>query len=62
MPGIGDMFVTSVGGLNVKVRPFVGEEDFPLTRHLYEVAARDDSLDMPVRRFLGGPPTTKVKE
>jgi glycerol-3-phosphate dehydrogenase (NAD(P)+) len=95
LPGVGDMFVTSMGGRNVKAGRFVGagvpfsevrnermkgvtlegvaaieviggalqrlaergvvrEGDFPLMRHLYEVVALDEPLDMPWSAFFGG--------
>lgn len=95
LAGVGDMFVTSMGGRNVKAGRFVGagvpfsevrddrmrgvtlegvaairvmggaleklterglvrEEDFPLMRHLYEVVAKDEPLDMPWETFFGG--------
>jgi glycerol-3-phosphate dehydrogenase (NAD(P)+) len=95
LPGVGDMFVTSMGGRNVKAGRFVGagvpfsevrnermkgvtlegvaaveviggaleklaergvvgKEDFPLMRHLYEVVALDEPLDMPWSAFFGG--------
>ncbi|HET6662172.1 MAG TPA: hypothetical protein VFH16_19870 [Rubrobacter sp.] len=95
LPGVGDMFVTSMGGRNVKAGRFVGagvpfsevqdermkgvtlegvaairvvggalpklmergvifQEDFPLMRHLYEVVALDEPLDMPWSAFFGG--------
>src|SRR5215217_1584316 len=95
LPGVGDMFVTSMGGRNVKAGRFVGAgvpftevqdeqmkgvtlegvaairvvggalpklmergviapEDFPLMRHLYEVVALDEPLDMPWSAFFGG--------
>ena len=95
LPGVGDMFVTSMGGRNVKAGRFVGAgvpfsevqnermkgvtlegvaairvvggalpkliernviapEDFPLMRHLYEVVALDEPLDMPWSTFFGG--------
>lgn len=94
LPGIGDMFVTSMGGRNVKAGRFVGagvpfsevrnermkgvtlegvaaieviggalrrltereaikEGDFPLMRHLHEVVALDEPLDMPWSAFFG---------
>jgi glycerol-3-phosphate dehydrogenase (NAD(P)+) len=95
LPGVGDMFVTSMGGRNVKAGRFVGAGvpfsevqnermkgvtlegvaairvvggalpklierdviapvDFPLMRHLYEVVALDEPLDMPWSTFFGG--------
>jgi glycerol-3-phosphate dehydrogenase (NAD(P)+) len=96
LPGVGDLYVTSTGGRNVRVghllgqglsfteaaarlghptlegaqairvfghalgplgeRGRVGEDEFPLMRHLYEVVALEHALDMPWRRFLGGEP------
>ena len=94
LPGVGDMFVTSMGGRNVKAGRFVGagvpfsevqsdrmkgvtlegvaairviggaltlltergivqERDFPLMRHLYEVVAEDEPLNMPWQKFFG---------
>ena len=94
LPGVGDMYVTSTGGRNVRVgglvgsglafteaaarmdnptlegaaairvfggalvklteRGVVGEADFPLMRHLYEVIALERPLNMPWHRFFGG--------
>lgn len=95
LPGVGDMFVTSMGGRNVKAGRFVGagvpfsevqsgrmkgvtlegvaaieviggalekltergvvgEDDFPLMRHLYVVVGKDKPLDMPWETFFGG--------
>jgi glycerol-3-phosphate dehydrogenase (NAD(P)+) len=95
LPGIGDMFVTSMGGRNLKAGRFVGagvpfsevrnermkgvtlegvaaieviggalqsltereiirKGDFPLMRHLHEVVALDEPLDMPWSTFFGG--------
>lgn len=95
LPGVGDMFVTSMGGRNVKAGRFVGAgvpfsevlndrmkgvtlegvaairviggalpkleerglispEDFPLMRHLYEIVALDEPLNMPWSTFFGG--------
>jgi len=95
LAGVGDMFVTSMGGRNVKAGRFVGtgmpfsevrggpmkgvtlegvaaigvvggalprlEErgivgpgDFPLMRHLHEVVANDEPLNMPWETFFGG--------
>ena len=95
LPGVGDMFVTTMGGRNVKAGRFAGagvpfsevqnermkgvtlegvaairvvgaalekltsrgvvrEEDYPLMRHLYEVVAKDEPLNMPWRTFFGG--------
>ncbi len=96
LPGVGDLYVTSTGGRNVRVghllgrglsfteaagrlghptlegaaairvfgdalgplteRGVVGEDEFPLMRHLYEVVALEHRLDMPWHRFLGGEP------
>lgn len=94
LAGVGDMFVTSMGGRNVKAgrlagagvpfsevqndrmkgvtlegvaaikviggalvklteRGVVGEEDFPLMRHLYAVVAKDEPLNMPWETFFG---------
>lgn len=102
LPGVGDMFVTSMGGRNVKAGRFVGagvqfsevqnermkgvtlegvaairviggalpkltergvvgEEDFPLMRHLHAVVAEDEPLDMPWSTFFGGEPTVKAQ-
>ena len=92
LPGVGDMYVTSAGGRNVRVGRLVGTglrfseaqnemsgvtlegaaaieviggalrkltergtvrvEDFPLMRHLYEVVAQDEPLDMPWHKFF----------
>lgn len=95
LPGVGDMFVTTMGGRNVKAgrfvgagvpfsevrddkmkgvtlegvaaieviggalpklteRGLVGEEDFPLMRHLHAVVADDEPVDMPWGTFFGG--------
>src|SRR5829696_7805167 len=97
LPGVGDMFVTTMGGRNVKAgryagagvpfsevqnvkmkdvtlegvaairvlggaleklseRGLVAAEDFPLMRHLFDVVARDEPLDMPWSTFFGGEP------
>jgi glycerol-3-phosphate dehydrogenase (NAD(P)+) len=96
LPGVGDMYVTSTGGRNVRVggligtglgfteaaarlgnptlegaaaikvfgsallklteRGVVGEDEFPLMRHLYEVIGLERPLDMPWSRFFGGEP------
>jgi glycerol-3-phosphate dehydrogenase (NAD(P)+) len=96
LPGIGDMYVTSTGGRNVRVgtllgaglvfteaaarldnptlegaaainvfgpaltklteRGLVGESEFPLMRHLYEVIGLERPLNMPWDRFFGGEP------
>lgn len=93
LPGIGDCFVTSMGGRNVKVGRLVGSgltfsearakmpgvtlegaaaiavmgkalvrltergvvaaDQFPLLRHLYEVVALDQSVNMPWDSFFG---------
>lgn len=94
LAGVGDMYVTSTGGRNVRVgrlvgtglrfsearermkgitlegaaaieiiggalpkltrRGVIGESDFPLLRHLYEVVAEDGPLNMPWHTFFGG--------
>jgi glycerol-3-phosphate dehydrogenase (NAD(P)+) len=94
LAGVGDMFVTSMGGRNVKVgrlvgsglrfseahekmpgvtlegaaaieviggalpkltqRGIVGQDAFPLMRHLHSVVALDEPLDMPWSTFFGG--------
>jgi glycerol-3-phosphate dehydrogenase (NAD(P)+) len=96
LPGVGDMYVTSTGGRNVRVgtllgaglvfteaaarldnptlegaaainvfgpaltklteRGVVGESEFPLMRHLYEVIGLERPLSMPWSRFFGGEP------
>jgi glycerol-3-phosphate dehydrogenase (NAD(P)+) len=97
LPGVGDMFVTTMGGRNVKAgrfvgsgvpfsevrgekmkgvtlegvaaieviggalpklagRGLVGEGEFPLMRHLYDIVAKDAPLDMPWEKFFGGEP------
>jgi glycerol-3-phosphate dehydrogenase (NAD(P)+) len=96
LPGVGDLYVTSTGGRNVRVgrllgsglgfadaaarlgnptlegaeaievfgdalgrlteRGVVGQEDFPLMRHLYEVIALERAVDIPWSRFFGGEP------
>ena len=95
LAGVGDMFVTTMGGRNVKAGRFVGagmpfsevqneptlkgatlegieaikvvggalerltergvvgEQDFPLMRHLYEIVAEDKPLNMPWKTFFG---------
>lgn len=93
LPGIGDCFVTSMGGRNVKVGRLVGSgltfseakakmpgvtlegaaaiavigdamvkltergivtpEQFPLLRHLHEVVALDQAVNMPWKSFFG---------
>ena len=99
LPGVGDMFVTTMGGRNVKAGRFagagvpfsevqnermkgvtlegvaairviggalpmltergvVGEEDFPLMRHLHGIVALDEPLAMPWEKFFGGEPAT----
>lgn len=94
LPAVGDCYVTSAGGRNVRVgkllgqgmgfteaaeslgnptlegaaaikviggalgpltkRGIIGEDDFPLLRHLYEVVGLEQPLDMPWDRFYGG--------
>jgi glycerol-3-phosphate dehydrogenase (NAD(P)+) len=96
LPGVGDLYVTSTGGRNVRVgrqlgsglgfadaaarlgnptlegaaaievfgdalgrlteRGVVGQEDFPLMRHLYEVIALERPVAIPWSRFFGGEP------
>ncbi len=96
LPGVGDLYVTSTGGRNVRVghllgrglsfteaatrlgnptlegaaaitvfgealgplteRGLVGEDEFPLMRHLYEVVGLERPVNMPWHRFLGGEP------
>ncbi len=97
LPGVGDMFVTTMGGRNVKAGRFAGSgvpfsevenermkgvtlegvaairviggalprlaergvisrEDFPLMRHLYQVVAHDEPVEMPWEEFFGGEP------
>jgi glycerol-3-phosphate dehydrogenase (NAD(P)+) len=96
LPGVGDLYVTSTGGRNVRVgrllgegldfvdaaarlgnptlegasaikvfgdalgrlteRGVVGQDDFPLMRHLYEVIALERPVDIPWSRFFGGEP------
>jgi glycerol-3-phosphate dehydrogenase (NAD(P)+) len=96
LPGVGDMYVTSTGGRNVRVgtllgaglgfteasarlgnptlegaaainvfgpalttlteRGVVGESEFPLMRHLYEVIGLERPLNMPWSRFFGREP------
>ena len=99
LPGVGDMFVTTMGGRNVKAgryagagvpfsevqndkmkgvtlegvaairvvgeavekmteRGLVAAEDFPLMRHLYDIVAKDEPLDMPWSTFFGGEPVS----
>ncbi len=100
LPGVGDMFVTTMGGRNVKAGRFVGagvpfsevrdermkgvtlegiaaieviggalpkltergvvgEEDFPLMRHLHAIVAKDEPVNMPWEKFFGGEPVTR---
>ncbi len=102
LPGVGDMFVTTMGGRNVKAGRFagagvpfseiqnermkgvtlegvaairviggalpkltergvIGEEDFPLMRHLHAVVALDEPVDMPWEKFFGGEPVTSSR-
>jgi glycerol-3-phosphate dehydrogenase (NAD(P)+) len=96
LPGVGDLYVTSTGGRNVRVgrllghglgftdaaarlgnptlegaaaiavfgdalgplaeRGVVGQDDFPLMRHLHEVVALEHHVDIPWGRFFGGAP------
>jgi glycerol-3-phosphate dehydrogenase (NAD(P)+) len=99
LPGVGDMFVTTMGGRNVKAgryagagvpfsevqndrmkgvtlegvaaigvvgealekltgRGLVAAEDFPLMRHLYDIVAKDEPVDMPWSTFFGGEPVS----
>ena len=103
LAGVGDMFVTTMGGRNVKAGRFAGAgvpfsevenermkgvtlegvaairviggalerltergvvppEDFPLMRHLYDVVAKDEPVDMPWETFFGGEPGIKQSE
>ena len=102
LPGVGDMYVTSTGGRNVKVgnllgtglgftdaaerlgnptlegaaaimvfgdalaklteRGVVGQDDFPLMRHLYEVVALQRPLSIPWSSFFGGEPTGRATQ
>jgi glycerol-3-phosphate dehydrogenase (NAD(P)+) len=102
LPGVGDLYVTSTGGRNVRVghllgrgvsftdaaarlgnptlegaaairifgealgrlteRGIVGEDEFPLMRHLHELVALERPLDMPWSRFLGGEPTRRAAQ
>jgi glycerol-3-phosphate dehydrogenase (NAD(P)+) len=96
---VGDMFVTTMGGRNVKAGRYAGAgvpfsevqnekmkgvtlegvaaisvvggalerlterglvtaEDFPLMRHLYDIVAKDEPLDMPWSTFFGGEPVS----
>ena len=99
LPGVGDIYVTSTGGRNVRVgnllgtglsfadaavslgnptlegaaaitvfgdalgklteRGVVGQDDFPLMRHLYEVVGLLHPLNIPWSRFFGGEPTRR---
>ena len=100
LPGVGDMFVTTMGGRNVKAGRFVGagvpfsevrdermkgvtlegiaaieviggalpklkergvvgEEDFPLMRHLHTIVSRDEPVNMPWEKFFGGEPVAR---
>ncbi len=102
LPGVGDMFVTTMGGRNVKAGRFagagvpfsevqndrmkgvtlegvaairviggalpkltergvIGEEDFPLMRHLHAVVALDEPVNMPWEKFFGGEPVTSQR-
>jgi len=102
LPGVGDMFVTTMGGRNVKAGRFagagvpfsevqnermkgvtlegvaairviggalpkltergvIGEEDFPLMRHLHAVVALDEPVNMPWEKFFGGEPVTSSR-
>jgi glycerol-3-phosphate dehydrogenase (NAD(P)+) len=94
LPSVGDMYVTSVGGRNVKVgrllgegvkfteawerlgkptlegaaairviggalprlteRGLIGADDLPLLRHLHEVIALEQPIDIPWSRFFRG--------
>jgi glycerol-3-phosphate dehydrogenase (NAD(P)+) len=47
-----------VGGALEKLteRGLVAPEDYPLMRHLFDVVARDEPLDMPWSTFFGGEP------
>ena len=96
LPGVGDMYVTSIGGRNVRVgrllgagarfeeaserlghptlegaaairelgealpklarRGIVSPDDFPLLRHLYELVALGQPVDIPWSSFFGGEP------
>jgi glycerol-3-phosphate dehydrogenase (NAD(P)+) len=100
LPGVGDMYVTSTGGRNVRVgrllgtgmrfdeasaelghptlegaaaireivealpklteRGLVASGDFPLLRHLYDVIALDQPVDMPWSSFFGGDPGART--
>ncbi len=101
LPGVGDMFVTTMGGRNVKAGRFagagvpfsevqnermkgvtlegvaairviggalpkltergvIGEEDFPLMRHLHAVVALDEPVNMPWETFFGGEARERV--
>jgi glycerol-3-phosphate dehydrogenase (NAD(P)+) len=101
LPGVGDMYVTSTGGRNVRVgtllgaglvfteaaarldnptlegaaainvfgpalaklteRGVVGDGEFPLMRHLYEVIGLERPLNMPWNRFFGGEPIQRAQ-
>jgi glycerol-3-phosphate dehydrogenase (NAD(P)+) len=39
-------------------RGLVAAEDFPLMRHLYDVVAKDEPVDMPWSTFFGGEPVS----
>jgi glycerol-3-phosphate dehydrogenase (NAD(P)+) len=94
LPSVGDMYVTSTGGRNVRVgrllgsgmrfeeawaqldhitlegaaaireighalpklseRGIIGQHDFPLLRHLYEIIALEQPVNMPWGSFFGG--------
>jgi glycerol-3-phosphate dehydrogenase (NAD(P)+) len=41
-------------------RGVVGEADFPLMRHLYEVIALERPLNIPWHRFFGGEPVQRA--
>ena len=103
LPGVGDMFVTTMGGRNVKAGRFVGagvpfsevrdermkgitlegiaaieviggalpkltergvvgEDDFPLMRHLHAIVAKNEPLNMPWETFFGGEPVEQAKK
>ena len=103
LAGVGDMFVTTMGGRNVRAGRFAGSgvpfsevesdymkgvtlegvaairviggalekltgrgavapEDFPLMRHLYDVVAKDEPVDMPWETFFGGEPKVETSE
>ncbi len=48
--------INVIGGALPKLagRGLVGEDDFPLMRHLYDVVAHDAPVDMPWETFFGG--------